>query len=399
MIVLRKIALILLLLFIFIVPTEKVVLIDGFGSIARIIGMLAMMAWFLSIALGGHFRSTKAFHTYLFLFIFWNCASIFWSVDIASTQERIISWVQLGLLVVLIWDLLDSHALTTAGIQAYVLGALVGACGIIYNFLGATEFVYGRYSAAGQHAVNIGLILAIGIPMSWYLILQRGKASAVAGWLLMLNALYIPVACIGIALTGSRGAMVASLPAIFFILPTLGRLPVWAKLFSAVIALGGIYVGYQLIPKATLERLGTAYAELTGSGNLTGRTQIWDDAFSRFLDYPFLGVGSNAFKAVSESGLVAHNSFLSVLVETGIVGLLLFLIVLFIALLSSLELPKLESKLWKTTLLIWFLGASALTYEHHKPTWLILALIMSSRYPRTVTATVTVLPPRALKNT
>ncbi len=382
MIVLRNIALILLLLFIFIVPTEKVVLIEGLGSIAKVIGILAMIAWVLSIALSSSLRPTKPFHTCIFLFILWNCASIFWSVDIDATQERIISWVQLGLLVVLIWDLLDNTTLINIGVQAYVLGALAGAAGIIYNYLGSVEFVYGRYSAAGQHAVNLGLILAIGIPMSWYLILQRAGSSKITTLLLVLNAIYIPVACIGIALTGSRGAMVASIPALFFILPTLSKLPLWARMISALAAVGGIYAGYRLVPATSLERLGTAYTELSGGGNLTGRIQIWEDAFNRFLDNPILGVGSNAFKTVSESGLVAHNSFLSVLVETGIVGLLLFLGIFIIAVVCCFKLPKLESNLWKTTLLIWFLGASALTYEHHKPTWLMLAFIAASAYQR-----------------
>lgn len=393
MIVLRKIALILLVLFIFIVPTEKVVLIPGLGSIAKIIGVLAMMIWALSIVLGGRLRPTKAFHNILFLFVIWNCASIFWSIDSVATEDRMISWVQLGLLVVLIWDLLDNRTLTNIGIQAFVLGAMVGACGIIYNFLGSTEFVYGRYSAAGQHAVNIGLILALGIPMSWYLMLDRDKNAGLATWLLVLNVLYIPVACIGIALTGSRGAMVASLPAIFFIVSTLGVLPWWARALSALAAMGGIFAGYQLIPESLIQRLGTAYSEITGSGNLTGRTQIWEDAFSRFLDNPILGVGSNAFASISESGLVAHNSFLSVLVETGIIGFLLFLSLFVIALICSFELPKLESRLWKTTLLIWLLGASALTYEHHKPTWLVLALIVSSRYHQPSTDSMVELTP------
>lgn len=370
----------LLVLFIFIVPTEKIVLISGLGSLARVVGALAMLTWFLSIALGEPLRITRPFHKILFIFILWNAASLFWSVDVASTLERIITWVQLGLLVVLIWDLLENKALTNLGIQAYVLGALFGSCGIIYNYLGSTEFEYGRYSAAGQHAVNIGLILALGIPLAWYLIVQKSEQSKTATGLWLLNALYIPVACIGIALTGSRGAMVASLPALLFIIPTLGTLPLWARFFSGLTAIGGVYAGFLLVPQSSLERLGTAYTELTGGGNLTGRTLIWQDAFSRFLDNPVMGVGSNAYKAVSEYGLVAHNSFLSVLVETGLVGLLLFVALVAIAFMSCLRLPLLESRLWRTVLLIWFLGASALTYEHHKPTWLVLALIITSRY-------------------
>lgn len=377
---LRNIALILLVLFIFVVPTEKIVVIPGLGSVARIVGVLAMLTWFLSVILGSPLRSIKPFHTFFFLFILWNCASLFWSVDVVATQERMVTWIQLGLVVVLIWDLLDNKTLTIVAMQAYVLGAMFGACGIIYNYLGSSAFVYGRYSAAGQHSVNIGLILALAIPMAWYLVLQKPQNSTMASVLRLLNIMYLPLACIGIALTGSRGAMIASFPAMLFIMSTLGSLPLWARLISILIGIGGAYTGYLLIPQASIDRLGTAYSELSGGGNLTGRTEIWHDAYLRFLDNPILGVGSDAFATVSEHRLVAHNSFLSVLVETGIVGLLLFITLLTIALISAFKLPKLESSLWRTVLFIWFLGASALTYEHHKPTWLVLALIVTSRY-------------------
>ncbi len=380
---LRNIALVFLVLFIFVVPTEKIVVVPGLGSLAKIVGALAMLTWVLYALLGNPLRSIKLFHAVLFLFVLWNSASLFWSLDVAATEGRIITWFQLGLVVVLIWDLLDTRKLIIIGIQAYVLGAMFGACGIIYNYLGSSEFVYGRYSAAGQHSVNIGLIIALAIPLAWYLVLQKPEKSKITTCLRILNILFLPAACIGIALTGSRGAMVASLPAIFFIASTLGSLPLWARLFSIMTAIGGTYVGYLLVPQSSLDRLGTAYSELSGGGNLTGRTDIWHDAYLRFLDNPILGVGSDAFATVSEHRLVAHNSFLSVLVETGIVGLILFVTLFAIALFCTFKLPILESRLWKTVMVIWFLGASALTYEHHKPTWLVLALIVSSRYQYT----------------
>jgi len=284
--VLRNIALILLVLFVFVVPTEKIMVLPGLGSLARIVGALAMLTWLLSVVLGSPLRTIKPFHTVFFLFIIWNSASLLWSVDVNATQERIVTWVQLGLVVLLIWDLLDSRKLTVFAVQAYVLGAMSAAGGIIYNYLQSTEFVYGRYSAAGQHSVNIGLIIALAIPLAWYLVLQKPQNSKMASVLRLFNILFLPLACIGIALTGSRGAMVASLPAILFIASTLGSLPMWARLFSILTAMGGAYVGYLLVAQSSLDRLGTAYAELSGGGNLTGRTDIWHDAYLRFLDNP-----------------------------------------------------------------------------------------------------------------
>jgi hypothetical protein len=36
-----------------------------------------------------------------------------------------------------------------------------------------------------------------------------------------------------------------------------------------------------------------------------------------------------------------------------------------------------ERALWLTSLLVWVVGVSTLTWEHRKPTWLLFALIMA----------------------
>ena len=375
----RNIAILLTLVFIFVIPSEKILEIPELGSVARIIGVVTMAAWLASVLLRGSIRPVSHFHGVVFLFVLWQAASMFWTVDGDATLARAITWVQLALLIVIIWDLITTPVLLMASLQAYVLGAFLSAIGIVYNYLNATEFVYGRYSAAGQHSVNLGLILAIGMPLAWYLAIQRQHIYRFDKWLRMVNFLYLPVASIGIALTGSRGAMIAALPTLYFILTTQGKLKPWARIVFLLVAIGGGYTAISLVPQSSFERLGTAYSELSGGGSLTGRTLIWDDAIARIMEHPILGVGSDAFRSISKTGLVAHNSFLSVWVETGIVGLILFLTVLLIALLHIFTMPKLERKLWLIVLMCWFLGVSALTFEQHKPTWLVLSLIMATR--------------------
>jgi len=377
----RKIATLLLLVFIFVIPTEKILLIPGLGSVARIAGILTMVAWMASVLLRGSIRPITHLHSVMLLFVLWQAASIFWTVDSDATLARVITWIQLAMLIILVWDLVTTRAVLHASLQAFVLGALFGAFGTIYNYLNATAFVYGRYSAAGQHSVNLGLILAIGMPIAWYLAIQKDNTYRLEKWMRVVNFLYLPVASIGIALTGSRGAMIAALPTLFFILPTLGILKPWARALFLVLAICGAYAATLLVPQSSIDRLATAYSELTGGGNLTGRTLIWNDAINRVMENPVLGIGSDAFSSISQSGLVAHNSFLSVWVETGIIGLVLFLSILLIATRHVFTLPKLERRLWLMVLTCWLLGVSALTFEHHKPTWLVLALIMATRNP------------------
>ena len=61
-----------------------------------------------------------------------------------------------------------------------------------------------------------------------------------------------------------------------------------------------------------------------GSGATTGRVDIWRNAASQAMNRPLGGYGYRTTEERSETGLTTHNLFLSFLVETGVVGLLIF---------------------------------------------------------------------------
>lgn len=64
---------------------------------------------------------------------------------------------------------------------------------------------------------------------------------------------------------------------------------------------------------------------LSATGDLTSRLQIWPVARSLIAANPFLGLGAGQFLLVTERGVGAHNFFLVVPLETGLVGVALML--------------------------------------------------------------------------
>jgi O-antigen ligase len=128
---------------------------------------------------------------------------------------------------------------------------------------------------------------------------------------------------------------------------------------------------------SSFQRFSTIIDEVT-AGDLTGRTVIWREGFQAFTETPILGVGSNMYRSVNSVGKVAHNSFLSVLVELGLVGFLLFGLILTIVVIQAWKQPKWERRLWITMLLVWTIGATTLTWEHRKTTWLFWGLLVAS---------------------
>jgi O-antigen ligase len=77
-------------------------------------------------------------------------------------------------------------------------------------------------------------------------------------------------------------------------------------------------------------------------------------------------------------GAFAHNTFLSILAELGLIGFVLFAGILAIVTHKALTQMKGLSALWLTVLAIWAIGSFSLTWEFRKPTWLFFSLIIIS---------------------
>jgi O-antigen ligase len=375
----RKIAFFSSLIIIFTIPWEDAFTIGSFGTITRIFGLFTMILWACSLLVSKRIRKPNWFHLVIFLFIIWNIASLIWSVDIEESQEQVITYIQLGLLVYILWDLYTSKNELIAGMQAYILGSYVTIISTVINYVqGQQIYLYsgGRYAGAGLNAVDLALTLSLGLPIAWFLAIsmeRKGKKRV----LIALNYIFIPAALFAIILSGSRTALFAAIPALVYILATFNRFRPFNRLVIFIVLVGSMLILQLYIPRSVLERF-TTTANSIITGDLGGRVSIWQASISIFQENPILGIGSGALNSTLELGTVAHNTYLSVLTELGLIGFFIYVLLLAIILTMIVRQSRLYSQLWLAVFMVWMIGVLSLTWEYRKTTWLLLGLIVIS---------------------
>ena len=361
------------LVMIFAIPWQNIVNIQGLGTISRALGLSVAVLWVLLVVSTKGIRRPLPFHVVVFLFVLWHAASIFWSVNIDSTLKRSVTYLQLGVMVFILWDLFTTPASLKAGFQAYVWGAYVSIGSIVVNYLDGATVISQRFSAAGFNPNTVSMILVLGMPLAWHLTLSKG--SNMKTWLLRLtNFMYLPAALFAISLTASRSAAATAGLVLLFILVSLRSLKPVLRVVIFVAVTTSLLVLPVFLPESSVNRIGDASTETT-EGDMNGRLAIWMEGLEIFQEHPILGVGSGAFRtAAAGTRSAPHNFILSYLTEVGLIGLGLFFTILVMAVYHARFLPKWHSWMWLTILMIWLINAFFHNPESGKVTWLLLSL-------------------------
>ncbi len=369
----RKLLYLSTLTLIFIVPWEDSISTANIGSLARLIGFAVAGLWLATIIAEGKFRKPHLFHALVLLFFLWNILSMFWSADTNGTLQRIKTYGQLFLLMLIYWDVFREAEKLRAGIQAYILGAYVLVASTVYNFLlGKTAVAYeGRYSATGVNAVDAALILMIGLPMATHLFFAA-RTDALGVLQKVTNLLFIPLSLFTIILTGSRTSLIAIIPFGIFILGTR-QIKVNQKFFIFTILLIASMVFLPLIPQSVIGRLETIGTSISAA-DLGGRVNLWREGIAVLAAHPLLGIGGGAIDKTI--GSAVHNTFISVATETGFVGFILFLFILGLVVYKAVKLPGGTSELWLAVFMVWAIGVLSLSWEFRKITWIMMSFVI-----------------------
>jgi len=377
----RRLALWLSWLLMFVVPSEDLVETGALGTIVRIVGLALAGVWVLSTLAAGRVRQPRAIHGVMIGYVLWCAASTFWSLAPDDSELQTLTYVQLVLLVLIVYDLYETPADLNSSLQAYVFGNWV--CGLVLLQGFASGDVHRRFTAGTYNENTLGFTLALALPMAWYLATtgrhRIGFLGERAALLLRIsNLAFIPVGIFGISLTASRASMASALAAVGYMGLSLGRVPRGARIVLIAGAVAAAAYGVTLVPQAAQDRLMTTSAEMS-DGDWNHRFPIWREALRLVSERPFTGVGIHAFhEGAVETNSAPHNFVLSITGELGVVGLAIFLCILVGCGLSALRQPRDLGVFWLAMLVVWGLNAATHNLEDKKQTWLLFGLIAVS---------------------
>lgn len=356
------------------IPLEGSLLIGGF-VLTVWFGLLAFASGILRIWVNGGFRKLVTAHWLMLAYVVWVALSAVWSIDGPMTTSRAGSYAQLLVLVWLIWEVTSTEERLHSVLRAYCFGASLCAANTLSRLVtpGVVPGDGGRYAPKGFDQNELALLLSLSVPMGVFL-LSRERTTIGS----LLCYLHLILAATATLLTGSRAGAISLAGGAIAVAPVAAwmRGPKRTALAAALVA--GAACASLVVPQATWERLLSASSELTG-GTLDSRTIVWAAGIQSFREHPFLGVGAGAYAASVgpkiDKFYVAHNSFLSVLVELGVVGAMIFGLLTSSLAYLAVRIGGAQRWLWIGVLTAWALGAASLTWEYRKATWLVFALV------------------------
>jgi len=387
----KKLGFLLLCLMVFSVPFECSLIWEQGATASRIFGYVAVVGGLVAIGWRGSIRPPTGLHFLLLAIVFYSALSLLWSVDEAATLQSLEARLRLFGMVLLIWELALENSSVEWLMRSYVAGGCVGIAGTIQNFISGQVAYEGRYMSDGFDPNDLALTLVVSIPLAWYLSTRTRSI-----WRAALYYVYIVAVLFAVALTASRGGALAAGISLAVIPFSWKRQNRSKKFLITALLIFIVTAGIGYVPESSWARLGSIGEEIQG-GTMNSRTAIWMAGEKEFREHPFFGVGGGAFSSAVAAeipdGSVAHNSFLSLMVEYGVAGTLLALTVLVELVRLIYRMQRNEKVVWAVCFTALAAGMFGLSWLECKPPWLALGIALAHVFatsPRPISSRVRV---------
>jgi O-antigen ligase len=313
----------------------------GVGStLAKPLGVVILISWLLTIvadreqAIPFLPRDAPVLTYTLLALVMWSLASLVWASDRSLTLHGASRLVQLVGLIFVTYSAIRRPRDLLILVWAFLIGALVTCVYALAN--GTLRF--GRLTGGIFNPNMLAAEIVVAIVMAIFLLVAARRLS-----LRLICLVLLSVFAVVFVQTQSRSGILGLGAAFAFALVAAGP---WRGRITAVIlivaALGLAYYVYAASPQLR-ERVTSIVTGTSQASPL--REDTWQIALQMTRAHPVHGVGLGNFPALESQyfttnvnivqvgslrrfQLVVHNTYLEILAELGIVGLVLFLSVL-----------------------------------------------------------------------
>ena len=322
-------------------------------------------------------------------FVLWAAVSILWASDKVATLGMTVTFLGVFGLMVVIGMLEKKYLVLAWAVLAFSAALSVPAGYLLPVPEGSDMAVSGRFGPGGAGPNTYSLILAIAFFAAYFGLLRRHRTIAY---------LLAPVFLYGIVATESRTGLIAlvATPLLALFVPRLAARLGWRILPMYVLGIAAVVVIMLVVPsvgESASERYATL-SQIESEDTWTGRWSLWQGALDVFASHPILGVGAGNFAEFAmehsatvvahsdrkaEVAGVAHNMYLSVASELGLVGLILFLVTLFLAFKAVMPIAE-RSGLGTSVVLglfVFMIAGMTLTWETQKIGYVLFGSVLA----------------------
>ena len=313
-------------------------------SLAKVAGGVLALSW-LAIAASEsnrrHFMSEHGALTLVFLLILgWTGLSVIWAEDTARVPVSTLSFALNFALFPIVYTAVDRIDRARWVLGAFIAGATFAAAYGMFAPPDASGLASSPGAADGldRLAGTIGdpnefaTLLVAGMALTPAFIFDSSERVAVR----VASGLAAAVMLAGVLLTLSRGGLVALGAALLMSVLVARGQRLRILLAAGAVVCAAFFFYFSVTSEQARERV-------TATDGGSGRTDIWDVGWRMVEDKPVVGVGAGNFQVASihyliapggvrfdeylvDQPSVAHNAYLQVLAETGVVGLTLFIL-------------------------------------------------------------------------
>jgi O-antigen ligase len=380
-----KLTLILLCAFVAFLPFEMMAYFEDAPSGSKLVGLVVLTAALVAFFAGHPLRLPSLPVVMRIVIVLFAAVSYGWSIDREGSLTYLLRLAQLLIFFLLIWEFAVTYDDQLWVLRSFLIGMLVPMVMALLAFRGASqiELESGERFSGGGHDLNyLAYMFSVSILIAIYLSRNQRPLDHFLRWAYWGFAAWCVVQAL---LTGSRGGMLSLLATAFFAAFMLGmkfrkitvKTLVKSVMWLLLLIGAATPIALWLVPQELLDRV-----TLKGGGGTSleddPRVRIWTRGWEVSKKAPVLGHGIASFFVLSEDSKghksAPHNTYLSVLVELGIVGLALYLLFLALLLREAWRLPHRERLLWIGILSITLLNCFTCGSQSDKFTWFLYAM-------------------------